>query len=217
MGQGIRAPSVLFVKKIGQWELSLEAKRSTQALPKTSQIIWTASGWSVHSSEETLFLDNMSAPWFILPGTCIAFSELRLFWAQTRRLFASVQSHFETRQPWWFMYDTTDLLYERISTWCPRMSVRKNWQAWHTASISRQLICRPDFSLGWRSVCPRTALPNPRWKRLSWQHSYNRPGLIHRPESPLRSGVRDAKPRMEPSASARTGWVAREADYAEVP
>ncbi len=45
----------------------------------------------------------------------------------------------------------------------------------------------------------------------------NGPGLIHRPESPLRGGFRDAKPRLEPSASARTGWVACEADPTEVP
>ncbi len=32
----------------------------------------------------------------------------------------------------------------------------------------------------------------------------------------FRCGVRDAKPRMEPSASARTGWVACEADSTEV-
>ncbi len=36
----------------------------------------------------------------------------------------------------------------------------------------------------------------------------NGPGLIHRPESPLRGGIRDARPRMEPSASARIGWEA---------
>ncbi len=84
-----------------------------------------------------------------------------------------------------------------------------------------------------RSVCPRTALPKPCWKRLSWQPSFcalclgsrlalarrgpsNRPGLIHRPESPLRGGVRDARSRMECSASARTGWVICEADPTEV-
>ncbi len=57
-----------------------------------------------------------------------------------------MQSRFKTRPPWWFMCDTTDLLSERISTWCPRMSGRKNWPAWHTASISRQLMCKPDSS-----------------------------------------------------------------------
>ncbi len=68
-----------------------------------------------------------------------------------------------------------------------------------------------------RSICLRTALPNPCWKHLSCQPSFcapylrsqialarrglsNRPGLTHRPESPLRGGVRDAKSRMEPSA-----------------
>ncbi len=145
--------------------------------------------------------DNMSAPWFILPGTCIAFSERRLFWAHTRRPFASMQSRFEMKPPWWFMYDTTGLLSEHTSTWCLRMSGRKNWQAWHIASISRQLMCRPDsfWTKDRRSVCPRTALPNPYWKRLSWQPSFcapclrsrlalarsspsNGPGLIHRPE-----------------------------------
>ncbi len=111
--------SVLLVKKIGQWELSLEVNRSTRALPKISQILWIVSRWSVHSSEETLFLDHMSAPWFILPSTCVAFSVRRLFWAHTRRSFTSVQSRFETRPPWWFMYDTTDQLSERISTLVP--------------------------------------------------------------------------------------------------
>ncbi len=149
--------SVLLVKKIGQWELSLEVNRSTRALPKISQILWIVSRWSVHSSEETLFLDHMSAPWFILPSTCVAFSERRLFWAHTRRSFTSVQSRFETRPPWWFIYDTTDLLSERISTWCTRMSGRKNWQAWHTASISRQLMCGLDFSSDHR---PKVNLPS---------------------------------------------------------
>ncbi len=58
-----------------------------------------------------------------------------------------------------------------------------------------------------RSVCLRTALPSPCWKRLSWQPSFcvpclrsrlalargdpsNGPGLIHKPKSPLRGGVR---------------------------
>ncbi len=48
------------------------------------------SWWSVHSSEGTLLLDNMSAPWFLLPSTCVDFSERRLVWAHTRRLFTSV-------------------------------------------------------------------------------------------------------------------------------
>ncbi len=189
------------MKKIGPWELSLEAKRFTRALSKTYQIFWTASGWSIHSSEKTLFLDNMSAPWFILPGTGIAFSECWLVWAHTRRLFASVQSRFDTRPPWWFMTPRTCCL---------------------------SVLAHGVRTKGRRSVCPRTA------KLLSWQSSFcapclrsrlalarggpfNEPGLIHRPESPLRGGVRDTKPQMEPSASARTEWVACGADQTEVP
>ncbi len=92
----------------------------------------------------------------------------------------------------------------------------------------------PLRTKGRKSVYPGKALPNPCWKRLSWQPSFcapclgsrlalarrdpsNGPGLIHRPESPLRGGVCDAKPRMEPSASARTRWVECEADPTEVP
>ncbi len=126
------------MKKIGQCELSSEAKSSTRALPKTSPIFWTDSRWSVHSSEETLFLDNMSAPLFILPGTCVAFSEYRLVWAHTRRSFATLQRHFETKLPWWYIS-------------------HKNWQAWHTASISRQLMCSSDSSSDQR---PKVSLPS---------------------------------------------------------
>ncbi len=165
----------------------------------------------------------MSAPWFILSGTCVAFSERRLFWDHTRRSFASMQSHFEMRPPWWIMYDTTDLLSERTSTWCPRMSGRKNWQAWHTATISRQLMCRPDSSSDQRLKvgCPRTTLLNPCWKCLSWQPSFcapclesrlalarrgpsNRPGLIHRPESPLRRWNLLLQPELDGSHVKQT-------------
>ncbi len=132
-----------------------------------------------------------------------------------------MHSRFETRPPWWFMYDTMDLLSERTSTWCPRMTGRKNWQAWHAASISGSWCAGsiPPQTTDRRSVCPRTALPNPCWKRLLWQPSFcvlcldsrlalarggssNGSGLIHRPESPLRrGGVRDAKLLLEPSVS----------------
>ncbi len=221
---------MLFVKKIGHWELSSEAKRSTRALPKTSQIFWTASGWSVHSPEETLFLDNMCAPWFIFPSTCIAFSERRLFWAHTRRLFSGVQSCFETRAPWWFMYETTDLLSERTSTWCPHMSGRKNWQAWRTAGISRQLMCRSDSSSDQRQKVglPLHSAPQPlleasvmttfllcavskitpcfsQRRSLHWARADTQARVT------ITRCVRDAKPWMEPSASARTEWVACEA------
>ncbi len=120
-------------------------------------------------------------------------------WAHTRRLFASVQSRFDTRPPWWFMTPRTCCL---------------------------SVLAHGVRTKGRRSVCPRTA------KLLSWQSSFcapclrsrlalarggpfNEPGLIHRPESPLRGGVRDTKPQMEPSASARTEWVACGADQTE--
>ncbi len=63
---------------------------------------------------------------------------------------------------------SADLLSECTSTWCPRMSGRKNWQAWHTASISRQLMPGPTplRTKSRRSVCPCTALPNPCRKHL---------------------------------------------------
>ncbi len=52
---------------------------------------------------------------------------------------------------------------------------------------------------------------------FSQKGSLQRARADTQPESPLRGGVRDARPWMEPSASARTGWVACEADPTEVP
>ncbi len=48
---------MLFVKKIGQRELSSEAKRSTRVSEDFPHFLN-----HVHSFEETSFLDNMSAP-----------------------------------------------------------------------------------------------------------------------------------------------------------
>ncbi len=170
----------------------------------------------------------MSAPWFILSGTCVAFSERRLFWDHTRRSFASMQSHFEMRPPWWIMYDTTDLLSERTSTWCPRMSGRKNWQAWHTATISRQLMCRPDSSSDQRLKVGLSSHNAPQpllevsvvttfllcaMSRITPRFSQK--GSLQQARADTQARV--TVTQMEPSASARTGWVACEADPTEVP
>ncbi len=74
-----------------------------------------------------------------------------------------MQSCFETRPSWWFMYDTTDLLSECTSTWCTCMSGRKNWQVWHTARFSRLLMCRPISSSDKRTKVglPSHSAPQP--------------------------------------------------------
>ncbi len=123
-------------------------------------------------------------------------------------------------------------LYNQLPATASQISLKEATE--HAAhSTARNAVLVPISPLrtkGRRSVCPRTALPNPCWKHLSWQPSFcapclgsrlalarrgpsNGPGLIHRPKSPLRG---EAKPLMKPSASARTGWVAYEADPTEV-
>ncbi len=99
---------------------------------------------------------------------------------------------------------------QTVSSW-----TAKNWQAWHTASISRQLMCRPDSSSDHR---PKVGLPSHSDPQPSLEASVvttfllcvvsritprlvrrdlsNGPGLIHKPESPLHGGIRDARPRM---------------------
>ncbi len=171
------------------------------------------------------------------PAQCVAFSERRLFWAHKRRSFASVQRRFETRPPWWFMYDTTDLLPERISTWCLLKSGRKNWQVWHTANISRQLMCRPDSSSDQRLKVslPSHSAPQPLLEvsvlttfllcavsRITPRFSQK--GSLQQARADTQARVTitrwqssDAKLRMEPSALARTGWVSCEADPTKVP
>ncbi len=103
---------------------------------------------------EMLFHENMSAPWFILPGKCVAFSEHRLVWAHTKKLFASMQSRSETRPSWWFMTPRTcclNVLAHGVPV-CPAGRIVQ-----HTASISRQLMCRPDSSSDQR---PKVSLPS---------------------------------------------------------
>ncbi len=99
---------------------------------------------------------------------------------------------------------------QTVSSW-----TAKNWQAWHTASIFRQLMCRPDSSSDHR---PKVGLPSHSDPQPSLEASVvttfllcvvsritprlvrrdlsNGPGLIHKPESPLHGGIRDARPRM---------------------
>ncbi len=85
----------------------------------------------------------------------------------------------------------------------------------------------PLRSKDWRSVCPRTALPNPCWKHLSWQPSFCAVSKItacFSQKGSLQWAWADTQARFTatrwcpwPSASARTGWVACEADPTEVP
>ncbi len=136
----------------------------------------------------------VSAPWFILPGTCKPFSERRVASRPGRpgdlamtpqTCCLSVLAHGVPECPAGRIY-RPDTLLAFLGSWCADPT--------------------PLRTTGRRSVCPRTAaLPNPCWKHLSWQPSFcapclgsrlalarrgpsNRPGLIHRPESPLCGG-----------------------------
>ncbi len=95
LGHSWARASVLFVKKIGQWELSSEAKRSTRALstlPKLSEP-W-AGGASIllkrHCSSTTCLLLGSFCPTYASPSVSADCSE------PTQE---GVQSCFETRPP----------------------------------------------------------------------------------------------------------------------
>ncbi len=140
----------------------------------------------------------MSAPWFILPGTCVVFSECRLFWAHTRRLFAIVQIRFETRPPWCMTprtcclstpahgvpvcpagrIDRPDTLAEFLDSWCAGPT--------------------PFRTKDRRSVCTRTALPNHCWKRLPSQPSFSAPCLGSRLALAIRSPSNGMAPQWRP-------------------
>ncbi len=49
------------------------------------------------------------------------------------------------------------MLSKRISTWCSIRSSRKNWQAWHTANISKQLMWKPFSAF---DQWPKVGLPS---------------------------------------------------------
>ncbi len=226
----------LLVKKIGQWELSLETKRSSRALqrfPKFSEP--RAGGASIplkrHCSLTTCLLLGSYCPAHALPSVSADCSEP----TQEGRSPACRVASRRGRPGDLCMTPRIcclsvlargfpECLAGRIDRPDTLLALLGSWCAGPT----------PLRTIGRRLVCPRTALPNAFWKRLSWQPSFcapclgsllalarrdpsNGPGLIHRPESPSCGGIRDARPWMEPSASARTGWVACEADPTEVP
>ncbi len=53
----------------------------------------------------------------------------------------SLQSGRDRKPPWWFMWETTDVLSECTSTWWPLRSARNFLRAKNTANISRRLMC----------------------------------------------------------------------------
>ncbi len=145
---------MLFVKKIGQWELSSEAKRSFELCQRLPRFSEPRAGASIplrrSCSFTTCLLLGSFCPAHALPSVSAD-------WSEPTQEGNSPACRGASRRGLWFMYYTTDLLSERTSTWCPLMSGRKNWQAWHTASISRQLMCRPDSSSDQR---PKVGLPS---------------------------------------------------------
>ncbi len=171
---------MLFVKKIGQWELSSEAKRSTRALPKTSQIFWT-------ESESPFLWGDVVPLQHVCSSVHFAWHMRRLQWVQIclsphKKVVRQRAEALRDKAVLGIYDDTTDLQSECTSTWCPLMSGRKNWQAWHTASIFRQLMCRPDSSSDQR---PKVGLsshsaPQPFLEALSWQPSFCVPCLRSR-------------------------------------
>ncbi len=137
------------------WCCLLRQRGQPLPLPKISQILWTACGCNIHSSEGTLLRDSMSAPWFNTPGTCDALNERSLTCAHSK----ISKRHFEVSLPWQFIWDTTVMLSEQTGTWCSIRSGKKVWRPRHTAVISRQLMCsRPSAS----DQEPKAGLPSHR-------------------------------------------------------
>ncbi len=115
----------------------------------TSQILWTASGWSVHSSEETLFLNNMSAPWFILPTQEGCSPACRV--ASRRGRPGDLCMTPRTCCPSILAHGVPECLAGRIDRPDTLLAFLGSWCAGPT----------PLRTTGRRSVYPRTALPNP--------------------------------------------------------
>ncbi len=103
MGQSWARASRCLENRLGSRSCLLSTERSSSALPKTDQIIWTIWGYSFHSPGDTLSLDSRSAPWFSLPGTWTTLSERRLPCAHNRRWWANLWRECDLRLPWWLM------------------------------------------------------------------------------------------------------------------
>ncbi len=232
---------MLFVKKIGQWELSSEAKRSFELSISIFDFL--------NRELERPFLWGEVVP---LQHVCSLVHFARhmryLQWAQI-----GLSPHKKViRQPAEALRDEACDLCITPRTCC--LSVLAHGVPLCPAGRIDRHGTLLAFLGSWcagptplrtkdqRSVCLHTVLPNPCWKHLSWQPSFcaqclgsllilargdlskkiypyfsqrrplpGPPGLIHRPKLPLLGGVHDAKPWMEPTALARTGWVTCEA------
>ncbi len=83
----------------------------------------------------------MSAPRFRRPGMCAALMERKWQSTHSRRFAACLHRALERTPPWWFMYETTDVLSVRISTCRCSSSGWKSFRAKNTASSSKRFMC----------------------------------------------------------------------------
>ena len=124
----------------GQWVDSYLAKRSTSALPKTSQILSTTSGWSRHSFGGGLQSDRKSAARFCSPGICIALMLARRRATANRSSLDTCNNNADLVPSWWFMWEAVEMLSDHISTCLPLRYGRKSCRAMWTACSSSTLI-----------------------------------------------------------------------------
>ncbi len=104
----------------------------------------------------------MSAPRFRRQGMCAVLMERKWQSAHSRRFAACLHRALERTPPWWFMYETTDVLSVRISACRYSSCGQKSFRAKNTASSSKRFTRTDSGALTTapKPACPRTLFPS---------------------------------------------------------
>ncbi len=87
------------------------------------------------------FHESMSALWFRKLGMCAALMERKWWSTCSRRFTAYLYRALENTPPWWFTYETTDMLLVGISVCRCSSCGRKSFRAKNTASSCNRFMC----------------------------------------------------------------------------
>ncbi len=116
----------------------------------------------------------MSALWFRRLGMCAALIERKWRSAHSRRFAACL---LDRTPPWWFMYETTDMLSVRINT-CRSSSCGRKSLELRTLLPAPSGLCANGsevLTTALKSACPRTLLTGLQSMRQSWPRHVTSP------------------------------------------
>ncbi len=129
-------------------------------------------------------------PKFRRPGMCAALMGRKWRSAHSRRFAACLYRALDHTPPWWFIYETTDMLSVRISTCRCSSCGQKSFRAKNTAPSSKRFIGSKILTTAPKPACPSKLPPGLESMRPSWPRHMTSPSQPPPPKRSLRHGLR---------------------------